>query len=116
MCVSEEYSTDLVQFQACEFSGMRGQESCVWEMGSGSHSRINLRDFSKPLQRGPVSCPIPYDPGGTELDAFLINQLNVYPTYERIYIPLLKIYRFLPLALRCTQMSAGRHALRDTNR
>jgi len=32
MCVSEEYSTDLVQFQACEFSGIGRQKSCV---GSG---------------------------------------------------------------------------------
>jgi len=73
-------------------------------------------DFSKPLQRGPLICSIPYDPGGTELDAFLINQLNVYPTYhERIYIPLRKIDRFISLALRGTQMSVGRHARHDAN-
>lgn len=34
-------------------------------------------DFSKSLQRGPVICSIPYEPGGTEQDAFLLNQLNV---------------------------------------
>jgi hypothetical protein len=77
MCVSEEYLTDLVQFQACELSGMERQKPCVWEMGSGSHFMNIASYFSKPLRRGPVICSIQCDPGGTEQDAFLLNQLNV---------------------------------------
>lgn len=77
MCVSEEYLTDLVQSQACDFSGMGRQKPCVWEMGSGSHFMNKASDFSKLLQRGPVMCSIPFDPGGTEQDVFLLNQLNI---------------------------------------
>ena len=77
MYVSEEHLTDLVQFQACEFSRMGRQKPCVWEMGSGSHFMNKASDFSKPLQRGPLICSILCDPGGTQQDAFLLNQLNV---------------------------------------
>jgi len=54
--------------------------SIILEWGDRSHVCVGngfrfsfmnkASDFSKPLQRGPVICPIPYDPGGTELDAF----------------------------------------------
>jgi len=50
---------------------------CVWEMGSGSHFMNKASVFSESLQRSPVICSVPYDPGGTERDAFLLVQLNV---------------------------------------
>jgi hypothetical protein len=47
-----------VQFQACEFSGMRRQKLCVWEMGSGCHFILKASDFLALLHRGPVICSI----------------------------------------------------------
>ena len=75
MCVTEKYFKDQVQFQACEFSGVGGQKLCVWEMGSGSHWINHASEFSTPLHRGHVICSIPYNPAGTEQDAFLRTYL-----------------------------------------
>jgi hypothetical protein len=80
ICVTEESSTDLVQFQAFGVNGRRGRQTpCVfvWELVSGCYFNSEA-DESSPAHHGLVIFPYHinfYDPGE---NALLSNYLKIF--------------------------------------
>ena len=58
--VTEESSTGVVRFQACELYRRERQKPCCGKLRSGSHYINKAGESLTPSHHGPVVCPMPY--------------------------------------------------------
>jgi len=124
ICVTEESSTGLVQFQALEVNGRGGRQTpCVFvsELVSGCHFNSEAGEGSSPAYHGPLIVPYHinfYDPA-VRAKCVIIKLFKNFPAkyLKRTDILSMTINFFVPTVLRGTQqsMEGNRYVTRISN-